>query len=45
MRRWPLPPLLAALLAASGCVTVHPAPTRPVSITLSGDGQARGTSR
>ncbi|MFI6150895.1 hypothetical protein [Streptomyces sp. NPDC051109] len=26
MRRWPLPLLLAALLAASGCVTVHPAP-------------------
>ncbi|MFD6967697.1 hypothetical protein [Streptomyces sp. NPDC059949] len=31
MRRWSLPLLLllAALLAASGCVTVHPAPTRP----------------
>ncbi|OEJ30047.1 hypothetical protein [Streptomyces subrutilus] len=29
MRRWSLPLLLVALLAASGCVTVHPAPTRP----------------
>ncbi|MGW0754510.1 hypothetical protein [Streptomyces sp. NPDC002587] len=31
MRRWslPLPLLLAALLAASGCVTVHPAPAGP----------------
>ncbi|MEU9087673.1 hypothetical protein [Streptomyces sp. NPDC048357] len=29
MRRWSLPLLLAALLAASGCVTVHPVPTRP----------------
>ncbi|MER5757830.1 hypothetical protein [Streptomyces sp. NPDC002082] len=26
MRRWSLPLLLAALLAAPGCVTVHPAP-------------------
>ncbi len=29
MRRWSLPLLLVALLAASGCVTVHPVPTRP----------------
>ncbi|MGO4460579.1 hypothetical protein AB4039_25350 [Streptomyces sp. M-16] len=29
MRRLSLPLLLAALLAASGCVTVHPTPTRP----------------
>ncbi|MFF2793147.1 hypothetical protein ACFVT6_41475 [Streptomyces sp. NPDC058049] len=29
MRRWSLPLILTALLAASGCVTVHPSPTRP----------------
>ncbi|MEU6757141.1 hypothetical protein [Streptomyces sp. NPDC046685] len=29
MRRWSLPLLLAALLAASGCVTVDPSPPRP----------------
>ncbi|MFJ3728689.1 hypothetical protein ACIPYQ_39820 [Streptomyces sp. NPDC090045] len=29
MRRWSLPLLLVALLAAPGCVTVHPAPARP----------------
>ncbi|MGW7139337.1 hypothetical protein [Streptomyces xanthophaeus] len=27
MRRWSLPLLLAALLAAPGCVTIHPAPS------------------
>ncbi|MEU3909360.1 hypothetical protein AB0F20_37125 [Streptomyces goshikiensis] len=31
MRRWPLPLLLAALLAAPGCVTVHPAPNQPAT--------------
>lgn len=31
MRRWSLPLLLAALLAASGCVTVHPGPAAKAS--------------
>ncbi|WP_327267188.1 hypothetical protein OG444_40425 (plasmid) [Streptomyces sp. NBC_01232] len=34
MRRWSLPLLLVALLAAPGCVTVHPAPTRPAGASL-----------
>ncbi|MFI1453968.1 hypothetical protein [Streptomyces roseus] len=33
MRRWPLPLLLAALLTAPGCVTVHPAPTPPARVS------------
>ncbi|WP_369780718.1 hypothetical protein [Streptomyces sp. R33] len=33
MRGWSLPLLLAALLAASGCVTIHPTPTRPAKVS------------
>ncbi|MCC0097621.1 hypothetical protein K7B10_23115 [Streptomyces flavotricini] len=37
MRRWSLPLLLAALLTAPGCVTVHPAPARPAKVTAPAD--------
>lgn len=50
MRRWSLPLLLAVLLAAPGCVTVHPAPAPGPATTASpgtatADHKQPGTSR
>lgn len=41
MRRWSLPLLLVALLAISGCVSVHPAPARPAKASPAGDSEDR----
>ncbi len=45
MRRWSLPLLLAALLAAPGCVTIHPAPAPPVSSRATAPGRPQAPGR